>query len=188
MATVSPSQPWTYTLELPHDPRSPGVARLALRAVLDSHGMSEIAETAELLASELVTNAYVHTEGPCSLRLRGREGERVRVTVWDTSPVVPSERAAGPDSEAGRGLMLVREWADDWGNSTSHHDGKSLWFELMCPGRSAACGECVALGAAQRRAVDGGGRRKAVDATVAVRRHVLDAHLEDGTETEGGAW
>ncbi|WP_107431196.1 MULTISPECIES: ATP-binding protein [Streptomyces] len=188
MATVSPSQPWTYTLELPHDPRSPGVARLALRAVLDSHGMGEIAETATLLASELVTNAYVHTKGPCSLRLRGRQGERVRVTVWDTSPVLPSERRGGADREDGRGLWLVRECADDWGNSTCHREGKSLWFELMCPVGKPACRECAALGAAQRRAVDEGCRRRAVDATDAVRRHVRDVHRVPADADTDGEW
>ncbi|MFI9200436.1 ATP-binding protein [Streptomyces sp. NPDC053048] len=177
MATVSPSHPWTYTLELPHDPRSPGVARLALRAVLHSHGMSDVADVAELLASELVTNAYEHTDGPCSVRLRGRVGERVRVTVWDTSPVVPSERSGGADSEAGRGLMLVRQWADEWGScrQASRH-GKALWFELLSPGRTPRCGICVFLCTAQRRAVDRGRTRQAVDLTVAVRRHQAEAH------------
>ncbi|MFI2075056.1 hypothetical protein [Streptomyces triculaminicus] len=38
------------------------------------------------------------------------------------------------------------------------------------------CEECVSLRAAQRRAVDGGGRQAAVAATVAVRRHAREAH------------
>ena len=60
-STVSP--PWTYTLQLPQDPRAPGVARVTLRNVLRVHGMPELTEVAELLASELVTNAYLTPRG-----------------------------------------------------------------------------------------------------------------------------
>ncbi|CAM5725948.1 Beta-galactosidase [Streptomyces alboniger] len=60
--TVSP--PWAYTLHLPHDPHAPGIARATLRTVLDAHGLSSLAPTAERLASELLTNAHVHTAGP----------------------------------------------------------------------------------------------------------------------------
>ncbi|GAA3792509.1 hypothetical protein ACFS5L_12200 [Streptomyces phyllanthi] len=60
MVTVSPSPTpaWSYALHLPHDPRAPRVARMTLRAVLPAYGISELLDTAELLASELVTNAY----------------------------------------------------------------------------------------------------------------------------------
>ncbi|MEU8349460.1 ATP-binding protein [Streptomyces sp. NPDC048845] len=141
MLTVAPG--WTYALHLPHDPRAPRIARTTLRAVLDSHAMGELAEIAELLASELVTNAYRHTDGPSSMRLRGSAGGRLRVTVRDTDPTVPApfdrsphsagvaiaadaagapETAAGtaeaPDTEAdgGRGLEIVRLCADNWGS------------------------------------------------------------------------
>ncbi|MFI2072543.1 hypothetical protein [Streptomyces triculaminicus] len=44
--------------------------------------------------------------------------------------------------------------------------------------RAAAegCAECVSLRALQRAAVDGGEKRRAVEATVAVRRHVREVH------------
>lgn len=87
-ATVSP--PWTYTLQLPQDPRAPGVARATLRNVLRVHGMRELTETAELLASELVTNAYLYSSGPYSLRLRDAGRSRVRMSVWDTDPHIPA--------------------------------------------------------------------------------------------------
>ncbi|MFD0383979.1 ATP-binding protein [Streptomyces stramineus] len=102
MATVANPQPWTYTLELPRDPRAAGVARVAVRTVLGAHGMAEFVDTAELLAFELVTNAYVHTDGPSSVRLRGAEGQPLRVSVWDTSPEIPRSSAITP-SAAGAG-------------------------------------------------------------------------------------
>lgn len=146
MATVSPSPTpaWSYALHLPHDPRAPRIARMTLRAVLPAYGMGELLDTAELLTSELVTNAYRHTKGPAALRLRalgGLDGEPrsgVRVTVWDTDPHVPSPFGE-PDERSlgGRGLLLVREWADRWGGCLVGDDhgrgGKVLWFELDAP-------------------------------------------------------
>lgn len=84
MTTVSP--PWAYTLQLPHDPRAPGIARSTLRAVLRAHRMAELTDTAELLASELVTNAHRYSQGPCDLRLRAPEPHRLRLGVWDANP------------------------------------------------------------------------------------------------------
>jgi len=145
MATVSPD--WVYTLSLPHDPRAPRIARTTVRSVLGCHGLSGLADTAELLTSELVTNAYRHTDGPSSLRLRGTGG-RLRVSVWDTEPAIPSpfDRPPCPvtralpaqpdaDSDGGRGLQIVRHCADSWGAYRLGEDlfgasGKLLWFEL----------------------------------------------------------
>ncbi|MDH6628390.1 anti-sigma regulatory factor (Ser/Thr protein kinase) [Streptomyces sp. LBL] len=139
MATVSPS--WAYTLHLPHDLRAPGIARATLRTVLDAHGLSSLTPTAELLASELLTNAHVHTTGPYALRLRAMEPGRLRVAVWDTdSRVPPGFNAAGVvpvapcDAEGGRGLQLVRACADAVGASVlgepgASGGGKLLWAE-----------------------------------------------------------
>lgn len=149
MDTVSPQAPWSYVLQLPHDPRAPRVARMTLRAVLHGHGLDELIETAELLACELVTNAYRHSDGHATLRLRHAEGERLRIGVRDTNPVIPApfDRPPGglapvhaPDPDAGtadggRGLLLVRSCADNWGGYRLGGDlfgrsGKLLWFEL----------------------------------------------------------
>ena len=143
MPTVSP--PWTYTLQLPHDPRAPGIARATLRTVLAAHDLSALTPTAELLAAELLANAHLHTSGPYALRLLGSESGRLRIAVWDTDPRVPSgftkdkDEAASiavtpDDSETGRGLHLVRACADSWGASVlrelgASKGGKLLWAE-----------------------------------------------------------
>jgi anti-sigma regulatory factor (Ser/Thr protein kinase) len=140
MATVSP--PWAYTLHLPHDPHAPGIARATLRTVLAAHGLTELAPTAELLASELLSNAHRHTAGPYALRLRAMEPGRLRVAVWDTDPRVPpgfgTDGAAVPplDAEDGRGLHLVRACADAVGASVlrelgASKGGKLLWAECQ---------------------------------------------------------
>ncbi|WP_329050964.1 ATP-binding protein [Streptomyces violaceus] len=145
MRTVSPSDTWVYALRLPRDPRAARVARMTVRSVLDSHGRPEVLDTVELLTSELVTNAYRHTEGPASLRLTSLVGGRLRVGVWDSHPGVPAPfgqppwdrvPAAPVDSEGGRGLRLVQEYADRWGGwplgdgLLDRGAGKLLWFEV----------------------------------------------------------
>ncbi|MWA13168.1 ATP-binding protein [Streptomyces sp. BA2] len=153
MVTVTVSPPtipnwpapevWSYALHLPHDPRAPRIARQTLRAVLSGYGLGELTDAAELLTSELVTNAYRHTRGPAALRLRGLGGGRgVRVGVWDTDPHIPPPFSRTPtglpplaeEAEGGRGLRLVAEWATAWGGFPLGDDlfgqrGKVLWVE-----------------------------------------------------------
>jgi anti-sigma regulatory factor (Ser/Thr protein kinase) len=147
MATVSPS--WAYTLQLPHDPRAPGIARATLRTILAAHGLHDLTPTAELLAAELLTNAHLHTSGPYALRIRSTAPERLVVAVWDTDPKVPPGFTEGAstdvlppqDAENGRGLHLVRACADAWGASVlrelgASKGGKLLWAE--CAGRTVS--------------------------------------------------
>ncbi|MFD7710016.1 ATP-binding protein [Streptomyces sp. NPDC059786] len=154
MVTVAPPQPatcelWSYALHLPYDPRAPRIARRTLRAVLTEHGLRGLADPAELLASELVSNAYRHSAGPSGLRLRALGGGRLRMSVWDTDPRIPPPFDQGPgpgsrpfgpvavppDGESGRGLFLVSHYADDWGGRPLDDDlfgqsGKLLWCEF----------------------------------------------------------
>ncbi|MEW2569298.1 ATP-binding protein [Streptomyces sp. NPDC047070] len=137
MATVSP--PWAYTLQLPHDPRAPGIARATLRTVLAAHDLAGLTPTAELLASELLTNAHLHTTGPYALRVRSAEPNRLRIAVWDSDREIPSAFTTGgaparprPETaETGRGLHLVQACADSWGAHVleSARGGKLLWAE-----------------------------------------------------------
>jgi hypothetical protein len=59
----------------------------------------------------------------------------VRVSVWDSSPEIPSgfrDGTVAPDTAvSGRGLHLVRACADDWGaySLSTAHRGKLLWAE-----------------------------------------------------------
>ncbi|MGI5338770.1 ATP-binding protein [Streptomyces sp. CA-181903] len=134
---------WEYTLQVPSDPMAPCIARRTLRTIFEEHGFLELADTAELLTSELVTNAYRYSDGPASVRVR-RDGDRVRVAVWDTNPrmpaldAVPPADAAGPEAERGRGLGLVQRCADSWGGFALRDQpqglvGKLIWFELGAP-------------------------------------------------------
>ncbi|MEU9851136.1 ATP-binding protein [Streptomyces sp. NPDC047985] len=151
MASATVSPPWAYALQLPRDPRAPGVARSTLRTILRVHGMRELTETAELLASELVTNAYVHSSGEYSLRLRDAGRSRVRLSVWDTNPDIPapfrwSAEAPAELAERGRGLYLVTLYAESWGaypmtTGLPGQGGKLLWVECVAKTDDASsCG------------------------------------------------
>ncbi|MFE9452677.1 ATP-binding protein [Streptomyces sp. NPDC006739] len=145
MGTVSLPDTWVYALRLPHDPRAARVARMTVRAALNGHGRGEILDTVELLTSELVTNAYRHTNGPASLRLTALADGRLRVGVWDSHPRIPAPFGEPPwgrvppaptEAEGGRGLRLVQEYADSWGGwpigdgPLERAAGKLLWFEV----------------------------------------------------------
>ncbi|AZQ35861.1 ATP-binding protein [Streptomyces cyaneochromogenes] len=144
MRTVSPPDTWVYALRLPHDPRAARVARMTVRSVLASHGRTEVFDAVELLTSEMVTNTYLHTNGPSSLRLTALADGRLRVGVWDSHPRIPAPFGhpphdhvplAPPDADSGRGLRLVQEYADCWGGVSlrdgvlDRRAGKLLWFE-----------------------------------------------------------
>ncbi|MFF4837158.1 ATP-binding protein [Streptomyces sp. NPDC001315] len=144
---------WAYALQLPHDPLAPRIARTTLRAVLAGHGLPQLTDSAELLTSELVTNAYRHSTGPATLRLRALPGTRLRVSVWDANPHIPPpfDKGRGPlrpvptEADSGRGLFLVSHYADAWGGYPLGGDlfgrgGKLLWCEVgvQAMGRTAA--------------------------------------------------
>ncbi|OIJ86514.1 hypothetical protein BIV25_40805 [Streptomyces sp. MUSC 14] len=145
MGTVSLPDTWVYALRLPHDPRAARVARTTVRAVLNGHGRHEVLDRVALLTSELVGNAYQHTNGPASLRLTALADGRIRIGVWDRHPNIPAPFGEPPwdrvppapvDAEEGRGLRLVQECADSWGgwslgdSPLDRGAGKLLWFEV----------------------------------------------------------
>ncbi|MGV9786541.1 ATP-binding protein [Streptomyces sp. NPDC003435] len=104
-------------------------ARRELRALLRHWDRPDRTGVAELLTSELVTNALVHTDDDAILTVvvsaRG-----LRVEVRDFVARGPLMRTPEADEDTnGRGLILVQSLADAWG-VRAHAVGKSVWFEL----------------------------------------------------------
>ncbi|MEU9955732.1 ATP-binding protein [Streptomyces sp. NPDC050982] len=130
-------EPWEYTLHIPHDPRAVTVCRRTLRLILTIHGLIRLTDVAELLATELISNAVRHTKGPAALRLRWRDGV-LRIGAWDANPEPPDpapalDQAASLDAETGRGLTLVQACADVWGwhpLARGTDRGKYVWCDL----------------------------------------------------------
>lgn len=101
---------------------------------LRSWGVSEVADEVQLVVSELVTNAVVHTEGDVRLDLT-LAGDRLRVAVADSLPRAPVKpRAMDWESTGGRGIMLVEAMSAAWG-SVPVGGGKQVWSEIPLPPR-----------------------------------------------------
>jgi serine phosphatase RsbU (regulator of sigma subunit) len=108
-------------------PRSPRIVRRLVRGVLDKWGISESAETAVLLASELVTNAIRYASRPLSVRLMLTDS--LLCEVQDDDHHLPVLGNPGPTEEIGRGILLVSRLARRWGVSRIP-TGKVVWFEV----------------------------------------------------------
>ncbi|MFC7815838.1 SpoIIE family protein phosphatase [Streptomyces sp. NPDC057367] len=118
---------------LARDPAEVGRARAAVREQLHDWGLARLADTAELLAGELVTNAVRHAHArPVELRLV--RADTLLCEVDDDDHDLPALRSAGPTDEAGRGLRVVSTLAREWGASRTK-TGKTVWFELTLPRR-----------------------------------------------------
>jgi PAS domain S-box-containing protein len=142
--TTSLSGEKVATLALSGDRRMAGQARVFTRDKLRQWGLSAIGDLAELLVSELVTNALTHTDRPRQLRLFC--DRMLTIEVADSDPRAPTVRGFTDYEESGRGIRLVDELAHRWGSRTTRH-GKVVWFELELPngngsnaGRSADSG------------------------------------------------
>jgi anti-sigma regulatory factor (Ser/Thr protein kinase) len=114
---------------LPATHEAPRDARALLAAQLRGAVTLEQRHVAELLVSELVTNALRHTESDVILVDVWTQGG-IRVSVIDQSPRTPQRQSPGPERPEGRGLMIVDELAENWGIDALPGDGKSIWFEL----------------------------------------------------------
>jgi anti-sigma regulatory factor (Ser/Thr protein kinase) len=103
--------------------------RAALRGALADWDVPALADTAELLATELVANALQHTSAGAVLDAVLGADLRLRVEVRDGDGRLPRPRRATETETDGRGLVLVEALADAWGVRL-RAEGKTTWFEL----------------------------------------------------------
>ncbi|MEV6005227.1 SpoIIE family protein phosphatase [Streptomyces sp. NPDC051976] len=122
---IAPSDVAYWFLE--PQPQTPGRARRLVRQALRRWDLEDQLEAAELLVSEIVTNAVRYAERPITLRLL--RTDVLRCEVGDDAPLLPRMRHAAPEEEGGRGLYLVNRMAQRWG-ATRLGAGKVVWFEL----------------------------------------------------------
>jgi anti-sigma regulatory factor (Ser/Thr protein kinase) len=113
-------------VSLPPHPASVGRARRFVRDQLDAIGVADPGAGAELVVSELVTNAVIHAGTNVTVRVV-RAGAGARVEVTDGSSVMPGLRVVDSRSSSGRGLTLVEHFARQWGAEPTA-SGKVVWF------------------------------------------------------------
>ena len=131
----------TTTCDLRPELGSIRTAREFLAETLQQWRMMELHESAELVVSELVTNALHHglvsdppdPECPIQLRLL-RKGQHVMCVVTDPSNEIPVRQDPGPEpddlsalAESGRGLHVVASYSRRWGWAPLANDGKAVW-------------------------------------------------------------
>ncbi|MGY5115765.1 ATP-binding SpoIIE family protein phosphatase [Streptomyces sp. 900105755] len=115
------------------DPAEVRRARAVVREQLHDWGLARLADPAELMVSELVTNAVRHSHRrPVQLRLI--RGETLLCEVDDDDHTLPTLLGVDPAAETGRGLRVVSTLAREWGTSRTAA-GKTVWFELTAPRR-----------------------------------------------------
>ncbi|MFF4560279.1 SpoIIE family protein phosphatase [Streptomyces sp. NPDC001435] len=114
------------TWDLASDPALVGEVRAGAVRQLADWGLDETAFAAELILSELVTNAVRHGAGP--IRVRLLHGRNLICEVSDTSNTAPHLRRAATTDEGGRGLFLVAQLSQSWGTRYTSQ-GKVIWAE-----------------------------------------------------------
>jgi anti-sigma regulatory factor (Ser/Thr protein kinase) len=108
---------------------APSQARAFVREVLCAWGhRGVIIDDAQLLISELTTNAVVHAGSPFRIIARPLSFG-VRLSVHDASPVSPGLRDGVRGADSGHGLHLVATLSDSWGVEPDA-PGKAVWAEL----------------------------------------------------------
>jgi anti-sigma regulatory factor (Ser/Thr protein kinase) len=115
--------------------------RLHSKQVLWEWGLASLSDSAEVVVSELVTNAVQATTGrviPTPIRLwLSSDHRRVRIAVWDADPRAPQPKPVPADGmpdwndDGGRGLFLVAGLSQRWGwYATLQWGGKVVWAQV----------------------------------------------------------
>jgi anti-sigma regulatory factor (Ser/Thr protein kinase) len=118
-------------IELGALPGAVPCARLHTRQLMWEWGLARLNENAELLVSELATNAMLASRAtrrisPVRLWLLANS-RQVLILVWDASPQPPVRKNISGDAENGRGLLLVDAISDGWGWYFPDAGGKVVW-------------------------------------------------------------
>jgi anti-sigma regulatory factor (Ser/Thr protein kinase) len=135
----APAQP-SATCVLTSLPESVKIGRDFARATLGHWGMATLTDLAELVISELLTNALRHgipsarqlaDDCPIRLKLLGQT-PYLMCMVTDPGAEIPVLRESGPFAESGRGLNVVESCCVRWGWHLLDGGGKVVWA-LMRP-------------------------------------------------------
>lgn len=91
-------------------------------------GAEDVIANAEMIVSELLTNAVNARCSGTEVMLSARDG-RVRIEVHDDADGLPELQQPAITDQRGRGLLIVSALSTDWGVECSAR-GKRVWAEL----------------------------------------------------------
>ncbi|MFJ8400170.1 ATP-binding protein [Streptomyces microflavus] len=134
---------YATSLRLAAVPSAVSNSRMFIRQTLQHWRVPDYIDVAELVVSELVTNAIEATgitdpqpewteitaEHVIGVQLRINDA-RLYVEVWDGSTDVPIRKHPDDEAEGGRGLLLIEAMTEQWDVYRSEAGGKVVWAEL----------------------------------------------------------
>jgi hypothetical protein len=114
---------------------APAAARAYVVATLERWGRGGMVDAAELIVSELATNAVLHARSSFTVALTASDPDdaAVRLEVRDDQPALPRRSGYALDAGTGRGLHLIDALAVRWGAEADGR-GKVVWVELAPDG------------------------------------------------------
>ena len=119
----------TYELTLAPTVDSVGVGRRLVGEALAEWGLDDIAHTAMLLTSEVLTNSLLHARTQIVLTVERSGPRAVTIAVRDGSPIIPRRRRHAHDATTGRGLELLDRLSESW-RVQPVEGGKTLTFTI----------------------------------------------------------
>jgi anti-sigma regulatory factor (Ser/Thr protein kinase) len=116
------------------EPKSARLARLMIADACHAWKLSHLRYQAQLVVSELVTNAVMHA-GTDMLVTASRRASGLYLAIRDGNPALPRPKqpavAGAQLGGGGRGLQIVQDTAAAWGALPTHDgEGKVVWATL----------------------------------------------------------
>lgn len=132
---------FSVTYQLGPEPAEVGHAREQVRKALPGWGLGEHTDLAELIVSELVTNAQRHSDCPIEIRLSYDVGD-LWIEVWDSGDGRPVRLEPDTADERGRGIQLIDGLIELYGGTQgtaedSARPGKTVYVAFpLQPGKA----------------------------------------------------
>jgi anti-sigma regulatory factor (Ser/Thr protein kinase) len=139
---ATPARAHRSYVELAAVPGAVRYARRYTRHILATWKLSYLTDDAELVVSELITNAVQATPAtphpaPVALYLAA-DDDRLSVLAWDCSPEPPVHRPHNDDAVSGRGLEIIQALTDRCGTCVTGRAARSsgpgsTWTSVISP-------------------------------------------------------
>ena len=118
---------WSHGVKFTPEPESAAATRRFVEGCLRDHDLCYLVDPVRLVASELATNAALHTKTKFGVVLEGTADE-VLLTVSDGAASPPVVRDVTHSATEGRGMHIVSHYSRRWGVvEGSSGDSKAVW-------------------------------------------------------------
>ena len=116
-------------------PNAPAYGRLLVQNSLRAWDIAHMIDEAQLVTSELLTNAVKASAELTTIQIRlvVVEGTSLIIEVQDCNPEPPILKNVASDDDGGRGLTIVDTLCERWGHYHPTHRSKAVWAELLIP-------------------------------------------------------